>query len=145
MDVQSRRKPEHLERFIRRLKAIKTQYPMLRIGQIILNAVHERDLFNIEDDDLAFLMERALQPTEELDKKANEAIDSFIKAGPEGFAYEEECKHSKVMPSFDEKAAENLTEVEVRTRWPRFMGVCPDCQKHLILYASVEHQVYGDW
>jgi hypothetical protein len=55
------------------------------------------------------------------------------------------CQHLKVQPTFDREASEGLSAEEVRKRWPRFMGVCPDCGEHWILYASMEHYLAGDW
>lgn len=57
----------------------------------------------------------------------------------------DECKHTKVQPKFNIEEAEGLTSYEVRKRWPRFHGICPDCGQYLILYASFEHYVSGDW
>lgn len=56
-----------------------------------------------------------------------------------------DCEHASVMPAFDEEAARGLDVYEIRRRWPRFFGRCPDCQTDLILYASFAHYVYGDW
>jgi len=56
-----------------------------------------------------------------------------------------QCPHEKVMPEFDAKAAYNLDAYEVRRRWPRFEGNCPDCGERLIAYASAAHYVAGDW
>lgn len=64
---------------------------------------------------------------------------------PECFDDTDECKHLSVMPTFDEKAAEGLTVNEIRERWPRFMGECPECGGHVILYASFVHYIAGDW
>lgn len=56
-----------------------------------------------------------------------------------------ECKHATVMPTFDYEASKGLSSHEVRQRWPRFWGECPDCHQQLILYASREHYYSGDW
>lgn len=56
------------------------------------------------------------------------------------------CKHPRVgHPTFDEAAARGLSDAEIRRRWPRFEGPCPDCQAHMICYASIEHYILGDW
>jgi hypothetical protein len=57
------------------------------------------------------------------------------------------CEHKKVSPSFDKEVADSkkLTAREVRKRWPRFSGKCPDCGQEGIFYASAEHYFYGDW
>ena len=57
----------------------------------------------------------------------------------------ETCEHPKCLPKFDEKAARGLDEFEVRKRWPRFDGKCPDCGALLIQYASAMHYIMGDW
>jgi len=55
------------------------------------------------------------------------------------------CNHASCRVEFDKEAAEGLDEYEIRKRWPRFEGICPDCGAQLILYASPEHFVLGDW
>lgn len=57
----------------------------------------------------------------------------------------ESCNHEKVSPKFDEEAATELDTAEIRKRWPRFFGTCPDCGWTGIMYASLAHYVYGDW
>lgn len=56
-----------------------------------------------------------------------------------------ECKHPKTLPAFDEAAARGLGAGEVRARWPRFYGPCPDCGAQMIAYASYLHYLMGDW
>lgn len=60
-------------------------------------------------------------------------------------ADKQECKHEKVMPAFDIEAAKDLPAREVRQRWPRFSGLCPDCGYEGILYASFEQYIMGDY
>ena len=55
------------------------------------------------------------------------------------------CKHEAVQPTFDNEAAAGLDEHEVRKRWPRFSGRCSECGQRVILYASAEHYIMGDW
>jgi DNA adenine methylase len=58
------------------------------------------------------------------------------------------CSHSKCMPKFsadDERAATGMDAAEVRRRWPRFEGCCPDCGEQLVMYASASHYIAGDW
>lgn len=55
-----------------------------------------------------------------------------------------DCDHSKVV-SFDEEASKGLSSAEIRKRWPRFTGTCPDCGFSGIFYASFMHYVSGDW
>lgn len=57
----------------------------------------------------------------------------------------EDCKHTCVMPEFNEIEARRLSTAEVRKRWPRFMGICPTCGEQVILYASMGHYIHGDW
>lgn len=56
-----------------------------------------------------------------------------------------QCGHPRTLPPFDEAAARGLSAEEVRRRWPRFWGACPDCGAQVITYASVGHFVAGDW
>jgi len=58
---------------------------------------------------------------------------------------EPECAHPLCIPSFDAEAARGLSDKEVRRRWPRFQGVCPNCNAQVIAYASFEHFTMGDW
>jgi hypothetical protein len=55
------------------------------------------------------------------------------------------CQHPKIMPAFDDEAAEGLSSDEVRDRWPRFSGSCPDCDFNGVMYASFAHYISGDW
>jgi hypothetical protein len=58
---------------------------------------------------------------------------------------ETDCAHPSATPAFDEEAARPLPAAEVRERWPRFFGTCPDCGISGIFYASFAHYVMGDW
>ena len=55
------------------------------------------------------------------------------------------CKHEKCCPEFNSEEAKNLDSYEVRKKYPRFMGACPDCGSQVIYYASAEHYIMGDW
>lgn len=56
------------------------------------------------------------------------------------------CEHPELpRPPFDAEAARGLSAEEVRKRWPRFYGPCPDCNTTVIHYASTAHYVLGDW
>ena len=55
------------------------------------------------------------------------------------------CSHFRCVPPFDPVAARLLEAEEVRLRWPRFEGPCPDCGELVIWYASPEHFIAGDW
>ena len=55
------------------------------------------------------------------------------------------CKHEKVAPKYKDEDFKGLREYEVRIRFPRFWGRCPDCGQHVILYSSYSHYIAGDW
>jgi hypothetical protein len=69
---------------------------------------------------------------------SDDVVRPEIRGGPD-------CTHPSVVVAFDEAAARGLDEHEVRRRWPRFMGTCPDCGCQLIKYASFAHYIAGDW
>ena len=56
-----------------------------------------------------------------------------------------DCEHPNVQVAFNPAEARGLTAEEVRKRWPRFYGHCPDCGDRLIKYASYLHYTAGDW
>jgi hypothetical protein len=56
----------------------------------------------------------------------------------------EACCHLR-MARFDPIAAQGMQAYEVRKRWPRGSGVCPDCGCSGIFYASAAHYIAGDW
>jgi len=58
---------------------------------------------------------------------------------------EDNCEHLSIMPEFNEKEAQSMSSYEVREKYPRFCGRCPDCGLNLILYASFTHYLAGDW
>lgn len=65
-----------------------------------------------------------------------------------GFFVEEDynhCRHVKHIPAFDQDQAANIPSSEVRKRWPRFEGICEDCGKRVIVYASDMHYIRGDY
>jgi hypothetical protein len=56
------------------------------------------------------------------------------------------CAHPRIPKvEFDVEAASGLPPEEIRERWPRFFGPCPDCKATVIAYASQEHYIFGDW
>jgi hypothetical protein len=58
-------------------------------------------------------------------------------------AADDSCDHGL---SFDAEAASGLEAFQVRRRWPRLFGLCPEgCGFNGIAYASGEHYVAGDW
>jgi hypothetical protein len=52
------RNPEVRAQAIRQLETLAERYPMLRLGQILLNATTGRDLYNLEDDELARMLDQ---------------------------------------------------------------------------------------
>lgn len=56
-----------------------------------------------------------------------------------------ECTHEKVTPTVTDEQLKGLDAGEVRARYPRFVGKCPDCGTELIAYASRYHYMAGDW
>ena len=61
------------------------------------------------------------------------------------FLDKKECKHERVVPRWDDSYFEGLSAEQVRKRFPRFDGVCPDCGVRWILYSSSRHFLAGDW
>lgn len=55
------------------------------------------------------------------------------------------CTHPQCSPAFDGNNVRGMTAIEVRVLYPRFSGVCPDCGQRVIVYASFEHYIAGDW
>lgn len=55
------------------------------------------------------------------------------------------CKHKKHIPVYDEEHGKTLSAEEVRKRYPRYDGYCSICYKRVILYASPDHYIQGDW
>ena len=56
------------------------------------------------------------------------------------------CLHPGLAPpKFDPVAAANMDEYEVRKAFPRGHGFCGDCGSNVIMYASAEHYILGDW
>ncbi len=58
----------------------------------------------------------------------------------------DKCKHPTLTPpEFDLEASKALSSAEVKARWPRKTEHCPDCNQTVIMYASWEHYIAGDW
>lgn len=56
------------------------------------------------------------------------------------------CNHkSTPEPTFEIDLAAGLSVQEVRRYFPRPYVWCGGCGCHIIIYASKEHYVYGDW
>jgi hypothetical protein len=77
--------------------------------------------------------------------RLRELLDEARRKLPLPKVSDEGCSHAAVTPVFDPVAARDLSDSEVRRRWPRFDGKCPTCQCLLISYASYEHYIMGDW
>jgi hypothetical protein len=62
---------------------------------------------------------------------------------------EEQCKHEKCTPHYDEKQMEadasKMSLTAFREKYPRFDGYCPGCGSQLIAYSSFMHYIMGDW
>jgi hypothetical protein len=56
-----------------------------------------------------------------------------------------DCDHASVIPTYADADFEGLSAGEVRARFPRFHGACPDCGCQLIGYSSYAHCIAGDW
>lgn len=55
------------------------------------------------------------------------------------------CTHPQVMPQYRDADFENLSASEIKQKFPRFFGQCPDCGEQVILYSSTLHYIAGDW
>jgi hypothetical protein len=56
------------------------------------------------------------------------------------------CKHEKCTPEYDHEEAIKINDAwEIKKRFPRFSGQCPDCGACVIMYASFDHYIMGDW
>ncbi len=55
------------------------------------------------------------------------------------------CRHLQVTPDFDEDEVYGLDAYEIRKKYPRFEGVCPDCGQQVIVYASAAQYILGDY
>lgn len=52
------RKPSRIKPVIRKLEELWRKYPDLRLGQLLIDCAGDKDLFNLEDDELLEAMER---------------------------------------------------------------------------------------
>lgn len=55
------------------------------------------------------------------------------------------CEHKNINVPYDPVEAKNMTAEEIKLKFPRFWGNCPDCGQPMIAYASFEHYIAGDW
>lgn len=56
-----------------------------------------------------------------------------------------DCQHTTVAPKYNDQDFGTLDEYEVRRRFPRFDGTCPECGTRIIIYSSYMHYIAGDW
>lgn len=56
--VVTTRKPSRIKPVIRKLEELWRKYPDLRLGQLLIDCAGDKDLFNLEDDELLEAMER---------------------------------------------------------------------------------------
>lgn len=56
-----------------------------------------------------------------------------------------DCGYEWPPVPFDEAEARKCGAREVRRRWPRGDGPCPECGQMTIRYASFLHYLAGDW
>ncbi|MDB4278016.1 hypothetical protein N9917_00140 [Deltaproteobacteria bacterium] len=88
------------------------------------------------------------QPFFDAFQEASRAISEAGMAGERRSAVMDDpdaCKHLSVMPEFDEEDAKGMSALEIKKKYPRFMGSCPECGGNVILYASFMHYINGDW
>lgn len=77
-------------------------------------------------------------------------VDAYFKRFPELCADKDDsvpasCTHDAVAPVVDHEQLSGMSAEEVRSKFPRFCGTCPQCGETVIAYASFEHFVAGDW
>jgi len=83
--------------------------------------------------------------SDEIDKLLRKAREEGM-GGPFRDALQKVCTHPQTTPPFDAEDARKLNDAgEVRKKYPRFFGQCPDCGAQVIGYASYEHYIMGDW
>lgn len=76
--------------------------------------------------------------------KSNDPIDDKNRIVKMGLG--SVCAHPSIkVPVFYRAVGLDLSSEEVRERWPRSEGVCSDCGSYVVAYASLEHQIAGDW
>ncbi len=71
--------------------------------------------------------------------------EQFLKSMAQPRQDKKNCTHAKCMPEFNEEEAEKMTAKQIREKYPRFQGICPDCGEQLIMYASTKQYIYGDY
>lgn len=57
-----------------------------------------------------------------------------------------QCRHvSLKLPDFDSDKSKGKGTGWIRKHYPRSVEKCPDCGCAVIMYASKEHYILGDW
>lgn len=70
----------------------------------------------------------------------------FLYLSHDSRSHPEGCSHPKVeKPTFDAVKAASMTAEQVRAAYPRKTVWCPDCGNSVLLYASAQHYIMGDW
>jgi len=97
-----------------------------------------------------------ISPTDDLEKIIDETLNSpeyqamikpfqdlsLVETDPERIS----CDHGVIFDEEEYKKHQNMSEYEVRKRWPRGWGPCPKgCGFDGIAYASWMHFIAGDW
>ncbi len=102
----------------------------------------DRSRAGIQEDALYYL--RPLFDDSEMDRWLADEYSGVVTKKTKAVS-QESCTHKSVMPEYDEEAAKGLSAEEIRKRWPRFHGRCPDCNQMVILYACVDQYIMGDY
>ncbi len=56
------------------------------------------------------------------------------------------CTHSRCpRPAYDSARAALMSVAEIKRIYPRTEEKCPDCGTRVIMYASADHYIMGDW
>jgi hypothetical protein len=105
------------------------------------------------NEELAELVKAAPDSIGDLLSDFNKRMDEFSKhldAEQDKWAEENPvqaaCDHGVVFDEEEYKKVGNMSDTEVRKRWPRLMGACPKgCGFNGIGYASYLHYIAGDW
>jgi hypothetical protein len=88
---------------------------------------------------------QAARPGERLDITTPAVAGFSGRAASANGSTSAECAHPNLPVRYDSEQARGLSAHEVRERFPRFYGPCPDCGEVMIGYASFEHYIAGDW
>jgi len=60
--------------------------------------------------------------------------------------FKPKCDHARHTPAVpDDDTLCEMSNREVRRKYPRYDGICEDCGAQVIVYASFMHYIAGDW